>query len=84
MKVSEGETSLFNKVIGIFEEELKENEKNKNKLLGVKHIAQSILDFAVNDANFNVGSPLMFENCGQFKRNSSNDNDNLSNSNILL
>ena len=47
---------------------MRNNEKNKNQMIGIKNIAQSILDFALKEGKDN-SSPLMFENTTAFRRN---------------
>ena len=63
---------------------MRNNEKNKNQMIGIKNIAQSILDFALKEGK-DDSSPLMFENTTAFRRNMEEDSENsLGNSNILL
>lgn len=89
--VSEAETSIFNKIIEFYQKEIKNNEKNKTEILGVKHIAQSILDFA-NRKFFKNSMPLIFGSDhnslrqGAFEKQKvrAEIDDSLSNTNILL
>jgi hypothetical protein len=91
LRVSEGETCIFNQLIDVYLEEIRKSGNNQIEILGVKNIAQSVFEMASGKPVFNTSTNSLGINRNRFRRGIFDErgeyarpSDALSNSNLLL
>jgi hypothetical protein len=68
LRVSDGETCIFNHLIDIYLEEIRKNGNNQIEILGVKNIAQSVFEMASGKPTFHTATNSLGINRNRFRR----------------